>query len=150
MGRFGRFLMLVIALGVFSIFALAVRADIGEPGSESDPIVTKSYVDKILMNIKQYVDSKTGNSGSLEVVYLEKGERIIGDKGTEIILRSGQAAVVDSISGGISDLTTGKDLKKGEKAPQNHLLLIPREDGRGLAAETNVVLMVRGNYTIIK
>lgn len=150
MGRFGRFLMLVIALGVFSIFALAVRADIGEPGSESDPIVTKSYVDRILMDMKQYVDSKTGGSGSLEVVYLEKGERIAGGKGTEIILRSGQAVVIDSISGGISDLTAGKDLKKGEKAPQNHLLLIPRDDGRGLAAQTNAVLMVRGTYTIIK
>ncbi|HHW03885.1 MAG TPA: hypothetical protein GXX35_13945 [Thermoanaerobacterales bacterium] len=150
MGRFSRFLMIVIAMGVFSVFALAVRADIAEPGSENDPLVTKSYVDRVLTDIKDYVDSKTGGSGGLEVVYLEKGEKIIGDGGTEIVLRSGQAAVVDSIGGGISDLTAGKDLKKGERALQNHLLLIPRKDGRGLVAQTDVVLMVRGNFTVVK
>jgi len=150
MGRFGRFLMLAMALMIFSVFALAVRADVGDPGSESDPIVTKSYVEKLILNMKQYVDSKTGGSASLEVVNLNEGERIVGEGGTEIILRSGQAAIVDSIGGGISDLTAGKDLKKDEKAPQNHLLLVPRDDGRGLAAESDVVLMVRGNFTIVK
>lgn len=147
MSKIGRILMLITALGVFSIFALVVRADVGEPGSESDPIVTKSYVDKIIMSMKEYVDSKANNSTeSLEIVYLQKGESLVAGKGTEIILRSGRATIIDSIGGGISDLTAGKDLKAGEKVVANHLLLVPRDDGRGVAAQTDVVLVVRGDF----
>lgn len=148
--KHGKIIILAMTAVAFAFFALAVRADVGEPGSESDPLVTKSYVEKLIMNMKQYVDTKAGGSESLEVVSLKKGESIAGGKGTEIILRSGQAAVVDSAGGGLSDLTAGKDLKKGEKIPQNHLLLVPRDDGRGLAAQTDVVLLVRGNFTVVK
>lgn len=150
MRRYGRIIILAITIAAFTFFALAVRADVGAPGSESDPLVTKSYVEKLILNMKQYVDSKTGGSANLEVLNLKKGERLTGGKGTEIILRSGQAVVVDSAGGGLSDLTAGKDLKKGEKIPQNHLLLVPRDDGRGLAAQADVVLLIRGNFTIVK
>jgi hypothetical protein len=128
-------------------------ANVGEPGSEDDPLVTKSYVDKVVSELKSYLDksSSVGQSiGSFEVVYLERGDRLIAGKGTEIILRSGIATVVDSENGGIADVTDGKDLKRTERAPQNHLLIVPRDDGRGLIAETNVVLTVRGSFKVTR
>jgi len=96
------------------------------------------------------VDSKSGgSSASFEIVYMEQGRLLIGDKGTEIILRSGIASVVDSGTGGLADVTAGKDITNGEKVSQNHLLIVPRDDGRGVKAETNnVVLLVKGGYTI--
>jgi hypothetical protein len=151
MSKLFKFFMVLMAVAVFSVFALNVKADMVEPGSESDPLVTKSYVDKVLFNLKQYVDSKPGGSASFEIVYMEQGQQVIGDKGTEIILRSGIATVVDSGNGGLADITEGKDIINGEDVLQNHLLIVPRDDGRGVKAENNnVVMLVKGGYTLIE
>jgi len=148
LSKIGKAFIILLALAIFSIAAMAVQADVGNPGSQSDPIVTKSYVDLVESNLRQYVDSKSSGSRELEVVYMAGGEQLIAESGTEIILRSGTATVIDAPNGGLCDITAGKDLKNGEKISQNHLLIVPRSDGRGVKAETNVVLMVRGSFTI--
>ncbi|SHM58585.1 hypothetical protein SAMN05660826_01415 [Caldanaerovirga acetigignens] len=146
----------VFIAGLILIFLVGYgigMANVGEPGSQDDPLVTKSYVDKVVSELKSYLDeSSSGNQsiGTFEVVYLEKGDRLVAGKGAEIILRSGIAKVVDSENGGIADVTDGKDLRRNERAPQNHLLIVPRDDGRGLIAETNVVLTVRGSFKVTK
>ncbi|HHY03736.1 MAG TPA: hypothetical protein GX534_00915 [Thermoanaerobacterales bacterium] len=150
MKKINKIFLSIFCLIIFSVFAMTVKADIPEPGSEGDPIVTKSYVDGIIQNLKQYIDAKSGGSNSLEVIYLAKGEKLIGSKGTEIILRSGNASVIDSIGGGLADVTAGKDLTKVDKAPKNHLLIVPRDDGRGIIAESNVVVIVRGDISVTK
>ena len=66
----------------------------------------------------------------------------------EILVRRGQAVVVDTSGNGIPDVTAGQDLKAGNKISLNHLLLIPREDGRGIKALDSVVVMYRGGATI--
>jgi hypothetical protein len=121
-----------------AIAVAAVYAADGAPGSESDPVVTKSYVDKQL--------SEAG--GIFVPLEVAAGKRIIGGAGTEIILRSGEAAAIGNESNGISDLTEGLDLQTGAAVSRNHLLLVPRDDGRGLSATSDVWLMVRGPYTI--
>ena len=95
------------------------------------------------------MNSSSGGSSSYEIVYLEENQRIICGKGTEMILRSGIATSVDSDNGGLADVTSGKDLTMGDNIPQNHLLIVPRDDGRGVKAENNyVVLLVRGGYIV--
>jgi len=149
MSKLEKLTLMLAAIVVFFLFAMSASADMAEPGSENDPIVTKSYVDKVFYDLKQYVDSKSSGSLSFEIVYLEKGQVLIGDKSTEIILRSGIASAVDSGMGGLADVTAGKDIKNGENIHQNHLLIVPRDDGRGVKAENNnVVLMVKGGYTV--
>jgi len=75
-------------------------------------------------------------------------KQLIEEGGTKINLRSGTVTVIDAPNGGLCDITAGKDLKKGEKISQNHLLIVPRSDGRGVKAETHAVLMVRGGFAI--
>lgn len=104
-----------------------------EPGSEQDPLVSKSYVD-------DYVQ--------LRVVTLAAGQQLIGDGGTEIILRGGKTTAIGTAAGGLSDLTGGKDLVTGVTVPPNHLLLVPRSDGRGVKAVTDAILLVRGPHSI--
>ena len=106
---------------------------VSTPGSETDPVVTKSYV-----------DSKV----SYQPVRLEAGQKLIGDEGTEVILRSGEATAIDNGANGVSDITAGSDLMTGNRVAANHLLLIPRKDGRGIAVSTEAWVMIRGNYTI--
>lgn len=134
-------LVIVISLFTLTVFA-AAAAD--TPGSENDPVVTKSYVDSQIAQIK----NSGGSSNTYSAVQLTTGQKIIGGEGTEIILRSGEAKAIDNGANGVSDLTGGTDLMTGYSVTQNHLLLIPRNDGRGIQASTEIWVMVRGSYTI--
>lgn len=131
---------------IFSIFALTVfaAAAADSPGSEGDPVVTKSYVDSQIAQLK----GGDVSSGTYKAVQLTAGQRMIGGEGTEIILRSGEATAIDNGANGVSDVTGGADLMTGQRIGLNHLLLIPRNDGRGLLALTEAYVMVRGSYTI--
>jgi len=131
-----RALAAVLAVCVFAagfLIGQRGRAATIAPGSDADPLVTQSYVDQLC---------------SLVVVQLGPGQRLEGSAGTEIIVRSGTARAVASASGGVCDVTGGKDLAQGERVPLNHLLIVPRTDGRGISADTALFVMVRGPYVI--
>ena len=50
--------------------------------------------------------------------------------------------------GGLTDITAGEDIGKDVQIPSNHLLIIPRDDGRGVYCKTDAVFMIRGDYQI--
>ncbi|HMM69318.1 hypothetical protein [Gudongella oleilytica] len=146
------------ALGIVLALAATGMA-YSEPGTESDPLISLSYLEERLDELKDYIDSKVGSTGeqvpsipsdnSLAVVELFNGQMLIGDAGSEIILRSGSATAITSPSGGLSDVTAGTDIAEGKPIPANHLLIIPRSDGRGIFVTKNsTFVMVRGGYTI--
>ena len=94
--------------------------------------------------------SDTG-AGVYTVVQLAAGQRVIAGESCEIILRSGTATVTLSAEslGGISDITAGVDLAAGVSVETNHLLLVPRNDGRGILITSEVAfIMIKGAYTI--
>lgn len=81
------------------------------------------------------------------VLHVMKGQSVVGS--CEIILRSGTAAALCPGANGISDLTAGADLMANTEISTNHLLLVPRNDGRGITVtSTDAYVMVRGNYTV--
>lgn len=138
------------------------------PGDTSDPIVVLSYLnEQIEALISKYnlediddmqkqidnLDSSGGGSSSgmaLEIVEIRDGEKIIAGSGTELILRGGEAVIIGSEMGGISDVTLGKDFVSGMSVVPNHLMIVPREDGRGVYAEEYAIFMVRGTYEVVK
>lgn len=134
---------LVIIFSVFAMTAAAVAAA-GTPGSENDPVVTKSYVDSQIAQLK----SGGTAAGSYTIVEVKVGQKLFGKEGTEMILRSGEATAIDNGANGVSDITAGKDLMTGQAVGLNHLLLVPRDDGRGIQAITDLFVMVRGAYSI--
>ena len=170
------YLLGVVAIIVVLAAGHMVSAGDFQPGSQEDPLVTQSYVEQRNEQLKYYSDQKdqelsdliqqngdriavleeklsalfeSGNTAaSLEIVTLTPGQRLIGWAGTEIILRGGRATAIQSELGGLSDVTGGRDIKQDEEIPANHLLLIPRSDGRGIKAVTECILMVRGQYDI--
>ena len=131
-------LALVLAMGCFA--GRYIEA------SNQDPLVSLSYLNQRLEALK--TQDKSGGNGNLTVVNLEKGQEIIGAQGSQFILRAGQVEAIVSDKGGLSDVTGAKDLIKGEKAKANHLLLIPRSDGRGLRARTSAIVLVQGTYHV--
>jgi len=143
-----------IIAGTYFVSNIISNRIFAEPGTDSDPLITLSYLEKRIEEVKQYVDNKTSgsdnsNSNKLEVIELQSGQRIIGKEGTEFILRSGRAVAKTSSLGGISDVTAGVDLQEGENIPRNHQLIIPRDDGRGLiVTHDSTFILVRGEYII--
>lgn len=154
-----------------TLFVATSQAGYIDPGSESDPIVSKTYVDKKINELKSGLDLKlekvtkdidaivennknNGGSGqavseTFEAINLKKGEIIIADASTEIILRAGAVNAIGSKNGGLSDITGATDLQTGQEIKLNHLLIVPRSDGRGIEVKSNsAVIMIKGKYTV--
>jgi hypothetical protein len=125
-------LALLIIAGMFLAYTAFAGTE-SDPGGSGDPLVTQSYVD-------QYVQWK--------VVELGTGQVLKGSAGTEIIVRRGQALVIDPVGNGIPDITSGVDIYAGSTVPNNHLLIIPRDDGRAVGAMSDVVVMFRGGASV--
>ena len=115
-----------------------------------DPLITESYLNEVFLNtVKEYIAENTAVSdSSFNVVNIKKDQKFVGGAGCEFILRQGQAEVFATELGGISDVTDGVDITSGAKVPSNHLLIIPRDDGRGFLALNEVIIMVKGEYSI--
>lgn len=141
-------LIAVIACGVIA-FTVISTADTYAPGSSGDPVVTKSYVDGKVAEVKALITQGSSGAGaSYSPLRLDAGKTLLGGEGTEIILRSGEATGIDNGANGISDITSGKDVRTGEALSLNHLFLIPREDGRGIKATTEIWVLIRGSYQV--
>lgn len=148
-----------LALCTAAMFSVVLA----EPGAQDDPLITKSYVENSLIpQLKEYINSQISKSGTTQtqtvvsdgternfnVVEVSKGSIVLGAAGTELIMRMGTAKIIATEKGGLADVTAGYDLADGEKTPSNHLLIVPVSDGRGVKAETDVILMIKGGYTV--
>lgn len=149
----GKKLKIGIIIAVFLLAgSLVTTAFAGgsEPGSVSDPIVTKSYVDEQINKLKQLGIGGGEVSNAIIVETLNKGDILIAGSGTEFILRSGTAIAYGSSTNGIPDVTGGADIKIGANIPNNHQLIFPKDDGRGIKITAGpAYVMIRGSYEII-
>lgn len=153
-----------VGVGTLTALVVAVQGawanGVSAPGSVDDPLVTKSYVDAKMEELRRSLSGQPApgqmpiepRANAFAVVELRPGDALIGQSGTEIIIRSpGRVDPVTSAAGGLSDLSAGVDRKTGP-LPTNHFLIVPRSDGRGIYADpnnkSNVVVMVRGAYEI--
>lgn len=138
--------------------ALCFSAVLAEPGGNDDPLISKSYIENVLMpSIKQYVESRiaevnsgtgSGTAEAFKVVQVKKDQQLICSAGTELILRMGTATIIATEKGGLADTTAGFDLANNAPMPANHLLIVPVADGRGVKANSDTLVMVKGGYTI--
>lgn len=82
-----------------------------------------------------------------QVVKVDPGIRVLASDTGEIVLRSGTARVIgNEHNEGLSDLTSGSEIKNGELIIKDHYLLIPRGDGRGIITETVCYIIYKGLY----
>ena len=141
--------VLAFALAAVLVVTAAVAVVAADPGTQTDPLISKSYVESVLKpEIYDYVDEKA--SQGFVVVNVPKGKTVIGGAGAEMILRMGQGEIIGSARGGLADVTAGVDLANGMAVPANHMLIVPLEDGRGLyiSPTTDAILMIKGSYKI--
>ena len=166
-----RIIVITLILAI-SLTAVSIAAN---PGSSDDPLISLSYfedkIDSLKDNLSKSLSSslnekfdelsdeiekniddikKNGVTAptSFELITLGENETLILEASTEIIVRSGKSIVITSenSSGGISDVTLGKDLANGETITNNHLLIVPKSDGRGIKSIITGAVLVKGNY----
>ena len=144
-------LVMVLAFMVFGNFSVG-----NNPGGSSDPIVTQSYVEARIQALNDSLQNQINNikvSGGgtevgFEVVAVLAGQTVYLQENSQFILRTGEATAIAGEGGGLANLTSGVDLNTGDSVPRNHLLLIPRSDGRGVVFLKDAYIMVRGGYEV--
>lgn len=167
--------MLAIIVGALFAFGV-VAAATGGYGTSSDPLITLSYITDVFMpemnqTISNTVEAKTGEISAeldetiaeLETKYVEasqasaastytvisipSGQKLVGIKGCEVMLRVGKAYCTAPASPGLIDTSTAGVLENGEYLTKNHMYMITI-DGRGIQADGDIMIIVRGDYTI--
>jgi len=164
-----------VLASVFFFAAVSANA----PGSVDDPLVTRSYVDRLIADltglgsaqlsqeqldtIVNEVINRLGAQGQTQQpggqfqhdtggrytpVSLRNGQILVGDEGTEIILRTGTAVANSSGQDGLANITMGTDVRNNEEIGANNMLIVPRDDGRGVRATSDTWLLVKGRYSI--
>lgn len=151
-GYVGFILVITISFLLIHIVQAAVAAD---PGTDSNPLVSQDYVDAKINELTAKIDALKGTSNDVSsqvekyvVVDVRANQQLVVADGTEMILRMGKAKAIGSDLGGLSDVTAGIDIQTGGNIPANHLLIVPRNDGRGLKAVTDLKIMIKGVYAI--
>ena len=147
---------LILTFSIAVMMAVTVFA--AEPGSGSDPVVSQSYVDGKITELLTALEaggtinvssgSKADTSKLKYIpVHVGVGQKLIGGEGTELILRVGRSfAVVPTES--LIDITTGTELKDKGELKKNHVVIVPRNDGRGVRVVEDAWFLVKGDYTI--
>jgi len=159
-------------LGGFLLGQVAGAGTSAVPGSEEDPLVTRSWVESRLGEVSrpsngepvdvdlsavedrldrleaELAEVEAKEPPDFEVVKVEEGKTVYTGQGTEVVVRAGSARIVEGEAGGFSDLTAGESLLSGAGVELNHLLLSARQDGRGLATRSEALMLIRGDYTI--
>ncbi len=131
--------ILIMFVALIVLFVIAAYA--AQPGTDADPLVTKSYIENV---VYPYVN----NAAKFSVVNVPAKKSVICYAGTEVIVRSGTCTAIASANGGLSDVTMGMDIKNADVVPLNHMVIIPRSDERGIWAATDSIVMIKGDYNI--
>ena len=141
------FVILIVA-AMLLVMSMGVLAYAEGAGTENDPVVTKSYVDSLVAGLKTELQ-QSGSGEGFAAVKIDAGTSVICKAGTEVIIRSGYASAIDNeTADGIPDLTSGTNVPGGKNFDRNHLLIIPKEDGRGIKCSDDCWIMIKGGYTL--
>lgn len=157
--------LVAIFCGSLAAAAVYFAATTASASSDTDPLVTLSYLEKIAFpklkeeiteEISESVNDGEAFSGaekSYSVIELEEGQQITAKSVCEIIVRPGSEVVCVSPfpKQGIADITLGTEVLDGEEISINSYCIIPRgNDGRGIEVlSEKAYIMIRGDYEIV-
>lgn len=104
------------------------------PGSAEDPLVTLGYLEKRL----------AGTDGSYKKVQLNKGDSLLGEEGTCVIVLGGSVVAAE---GSLVDVTAGTLTEEDTSMFLYHSYIVSESD-TGCEALSSCTLFVSGTYTI--
>ncbi|MBC8536165.1 hypothetical protein [Feifania hominis] len=161
--------VILVSAIILTLSYIAVSA---EYGSADDPLISKSYLDSVLVpQLTEVISAKVaegketmkaeilkelggattgGGSAEYVAVQLFEGQTIRAATGSiEVLLRRGDFTCVDPTGEKITNVTKGGEAGDGGVLTLQNLYLIPRADGRGVrVASSEGWVMVRGGYIV--
>jgi hypothetical protein len=99
-----------LSLGLAIILLTLPMVGAQNPGTASDPLVSKSYVDHFL---------------KFRTLMLSANTTLKLPAGAMLIVRSGQLRLEAPKGKNLIDLTAGREVPAGGDLPHNHLLIVP-------------------------
>lgn len=118
-----------IISGLIFVLALAQVSWAQNPGTVSDPLVSKSYIDHFL---------------KFRSIVLPADSIVNPEAGTMLIVRSGQLRLEAPKGKTLIDLTAGREIASGSDLPQNHLIIVPDSAEYVLKARNMTMLLASG------
>ena len=169
-------LITLLAAAAITVVVLAANDVTPEPGGEGDPLVTLSYLEQVyaarvrgeleteldakLQTLQEGLEdriaaleeasreARTVSASTFHLLVMEDGQVLTGERGVELLLRIGSASVQASASPGLVDTSTAGMLDHGAGLEKNHLYMVTIPGNGIKAAGGNVMLLVRGEYTV--
>lgn len=126
--------MLLLLCFIFGA-GYAVGAATAEPGSNGDPLVSKSYLENRISTVEK--------QSGLQSVTLSKGKQLVCSKGAQLVVVSGSVKA----TGSLSDITDGKRIAKNKAVSNDHSVIVVK-DKTGVKATKSAVVFVAGSYTV--
>lgn len=137
-----RVLALVICAILCSATLLVVTAGSGEPGSEADPLVTKSYVDQQIAQLSALIASSgSSGTGSVDSKVVAQLQTDVGDLTSFII---GALQEIDSLKNRVNALESGYIVVEA-KAGQKVILA----GGSEALLRSGTATAIKGTYGVI-
>jgi len=151
------FLMFQLIIVLVAVLVATVIAE--DAQTEEDSPASKGYVNEKIEELLETLESggtiNMGSSVSADLnkfkyvpVHVGVGQKLIGDEGTELILRVGRSFAVVTGVESLIDVTSGAELKDKAEISKNHIVIVPRNDGRGVRVVEDAWFLVKGGYTI--
>ena len=168
----------VLVLAVIMLISGATILAVATGGTQDDPLITLSYLTNIFRPRVMEDVSKAENEAEqrfqrriaeleaqlaagqgsgqtppgaadvFSVVTLTRGQTLICQVGTEIMLRVGTANALGATAPALVNYTSGSTLSSGSALTTNHMYLVTIANN-GLTATANTVrVLVRGEYSI--
>lgn len=121
----------------------SVGASSSEPGSVGDPLITESYLEKRLSEAVGGSSSSNSTEANYQEVTIKSGKTLTLEKGSEVVLYSGNA---DISNGRFVNLSAGTVFKSGNSAVKYNTLLAVSSNS-SLKATSDITVFVRGSYS---
>lgn len=126
--------LLLMAVLIFGA-GLIVGAVTADPGSNEDPLITKSYLDT---RIEEF-NKDTG----YQKITVSKGRSLVCATGAQLIVVSGNVKA----NAALIDTTKGKKTAKSKNLTKNHSLLVTK-DNTSVKSSGSSVVYVLGQYKL--
>ncbi|MFO7636879.1 MAG: hypothetical protein R6W96_06195 [Clostridia bacterium] len=123
--------------------AISTRLDTVEKKAGTTETTLEQVTQK--MEFYDFMLRDLSEGAMYQVIRLNPGDKLLASSTSELILRSGSAKAIGNVHDeGLANVTTGTEIKNGQNIPRNHMLVIPRGDGRGIVADTECYILFKG------
>ncbi|HAN21337.1 MAG: hypothetical protein A2Y15_07155 [Clostridiales bacterium GWF2_36_10] len=153
------FFIVILITATLCITASADESSDDVLSGDSDPLVTLSYVDKVIKELKEEILRQSGGntivsgSSAYADISIESGKMLLLGVDCELIYRGGGAVIITTSTqkgDGVTDMSMGAELFSGKSLEYGHVYYSSNSDAKKylLITGEKAYFTIRGSYEI--